>query len=168
MPSHIGVKGNDKADMLVSLGREQVEIDRDVGLDKKELRKKIDNFVSDNIQQPLWDARKNTLFKELNPEIGISRPYGPNKKNITRMRMEVPDFHVRRDRSCKKCKQFLSMQHALMHCQHFTREREALKVALRKEGKSLTIFNILDFNASESIKPLASYLLDQIDKVFHV
>ena len=93
MPSHIGIKGNDKADMLATLGREQAEIDKEVGLGKKELRKKIDDFVSVNIQQPLWNARKNTLFKQLNPEIGISRPYGPNKKNISRMHMEVPDFH---------------------------------------------------------------------------
>ena len=103
-------------------------------------------------------------MKKIAPKFGQKIDY--NCPNLNRLRLNVAAFAIRRDRSCLKCKAFLSQHHALMECKRFEDTRIQIESLLKKENMDMSQENILGIHKNAEIKNSVKKLIQQIDEVF--
>ena len=171
IPSHVGIVGNDEADNLANIGRKDSEEIKDIKLGVKEMKSLIKQKVRDTLMQAKWNNAPNSLLKRLNPKLGRKLPYGEKHRLITAMRLETAQFHTLRHSNelyCRKCRALLTIQHTMIVCTHFEKERKEIRDELEKENKMLTLENILSFDRPKPVTKLVDQLLTRINELFTI
>ena len=87
------------------------------------------------------------------------------------MRLETAKFHTLRHSNelyCRKCRALLTIQHTMIVCTHFEKERNEIREELKKENKLLTLENLLSFDRPKPVVKLVDQLLKCIDALFAI
>ncbi len=156
IPSHIGIYGNEWADLAAKKASERKNIDINLKLNKAEIKREFKTRLKDNWQKE-WDTYpNNNITKKVRPQVCLYM----NNWNIPR-EWEI-SMHRLRLGKCRQLNDFLytigkhpdgkcnlcgikdNVEHFILECKKYDAQRLELKNDLRKIGvKNLSIGSIL-------------------------
>lgn len=132
IPAHCGIAGNESADLAAKNAAEQETI-HNINLSTSEMKALIKFEMRKKLWQKLWEQehRGRFLFKSIKtPNYKEIRINTEKDRKFIRMLAGKPFFHPRDEYTpffCDKCKQHISIDHALVYCSkntHYTNARE--------------------------------------------
>ena len=169
IPAHCDIPGNDMADQLANTGRKQNKVSINTKLDPSEIKCLLSNKVRDKIMQPLWtNSSKGIFFKKIVPKVETIINYGGSLEKITRMRLYVPHFFLKRNKICVECDRPLTIEHVLIHCSIFKINQDKIKRQLCVEEVHYNVQNILSPHRSKQSKELIRELIQEINGLYPV
>ena len=149
IPSHMGIKGNDKADKLANLST-NIALTKEIAQAKTEMNSTIARYCANEWQTKCEKlGRTLTSFK---PKIGptaYSESERPQQVMMTRLRMGTTYFtdgHYFKKlppNSCPKCDTRATVKHILTECLQLTEERQELINWCNKHNITFTLHNLL-------------------------
>ncbi len=141
VPSHMGVKGNEEADHLGKQALNQSQIDIEVTLSKTEIKAIIAKEVQEIWQNEWKEGTKRRHLYCIQEKVGSERERFGNRKEdvlITRMRIGhcllnqcLHRIGKHENGNCDKCGLTENVEHVLIKCEAYERERFQLSQALR-------------------------------------
>ncbi|KAJ7998456.1 hypothetical protein DPEC_G00205130 [Dallia pectoralis] len=154
VPAHVGVEGNEAADRLAKKALGEKEVSLVVKWSKGEAKSFVWGKVMESWQEQ-WDrGEKGRHLYRVQREVGRKRMLGGGRREgtiYTRLRIG----HCRLNGSlhrigkhptgmCEYCENEETVEHVLLHCRHYVRERECMRESLRECGiLEITLVNLL-------------------------
>ena len=174
VPAHINLVGHDVADELAKQATNN-PLFHDLRYSPQELKSITKNNLTKPALQDYWsEARTGTYGLAVVPtfetKINISSLTHPNSDLhlLLRLIFGTAQFHIPRNRGCETCQANLSIEHTLLNCQIFNREREELRNCLNRLDKQLTLENVLSINCHKTVKQARSNLIRIIHNRFTI
>ncbi len=166
IPAHIGIKGNEAADVLA---KEACKLDEimEILYSKSEAKVIVKHNLI-NEWQCNWDREViSRHYYRIQEKVGCRRVCKGNNKTegiITRLRMGHTGLNktlhpIRKHPTgvCDYCQEEESVEHILCHCQMYIAERKILKKIIRKQRSlEISIKDVLNLNGHN--KSLLNYL----------
>lgn len=141
VPSHMGVKGNEEADNLAKQALNHSQIDVEVALSKTEIKVIIAKQIQEIWQKEWNEGTKGRHFYCIQGKVGSERRRFGNRKEdvlVTRMRIGhcllnqcLQRIGKHENGNCDKCGLAETVEHVLIECEAYERERSQLRHALR-------------------------------------
>ena len=169
IPAHCDMPGNDTADHLANTGRKQNKITINTKLDPAEIKSLITHQTREKIMQPLWtNSSKGVFFRKIVPKVETVINYGESLEQITRMRLYVPHFFLKREKVCEECQRPLTIEHVLIHCTIFKETQEKLKSQMAEENVLYNVQSILSIHRSKTCQKLIKLLILEINQLYPI
>ena len=157
------------ADQLANTGRKQQKVSIDTKLDHSEIKSLICCKVRDKIMQPLWtSSRKGIFFRKIVPKVETIINYGESLEQITRMRLYVPHFFLKRNKICEECDRPLTIEHVLIFCSNFKSAQDKIKQQLLQEQVIYNVQSVLSPHRSKQSKELIKNLIQEINSQYPI
>uniref|UniRef100_A0A8C2BUC3 Reverse transcriptase domain-containing protein n=1 Tax=Cyprinus carpio TaxID=7962 RepID=A0A8C2BUC3_CYPCA len=161
VPAHKGIEGNEQADKLAKEATKEEEIQINVLLSKSEIKVIIKQKVN-AMWQSEWDQeRRGRHLYKLQQEISRKRTSYTNRQEevwFNRLRIGHTGlnsnlFIIKKHPSgnCEVCGEREDVEHVLLRCRRFNREREILKRAVNTAKKVFSLETLLAEPRSGSI-----------------
>ena len=152
VPAHAGVEGNEDADILAKQALRSLTVNN-IPLGKAE-GKAIIRVQMQKVWQEFWDMNETGRhFYNIQKQVGKRGMVGGSRKEevvFTRLRLGHTGLNSTLHRiskhptgKCRWCDQKESVQHVLMECKEYEKERRELKLALQREKVSFTVGNMM-------------------------
>ena len=133
IPSHVGIKGNEKADQLANLGT-ALPIIKEIPHSKKEMKKLIYEKCQNEWKNE-WEKLSPALikFKEKPEQTAYIEQIRKIQVVMTRLRMGVTYwthghiFNKTLPNNCKKCNETASLKHIFIDCKELNKSRQKLQ-----------------------------------------
>ena len=171
IPSHVNLKGNERADQAANKGREQQSIGRKIGLSPSEIKSISKNYALQSWQK-LWDdsnEKTTKEFRKIVPKINTKIAHDLANKSINRLRINRPVFRIiDRKSACPTCNLLLTVDHVLLACPSFSTERGAVRKALETEKLPMEIHHILGIHKNKAIKKSVTNLINKIEELHQI
>ncbi|XP_061747026.1 uncharacterized protein LOC133545438 [Nerophis ophidion] len=169
VPAHVGVEGNELADRYAKQASTKTKVNMEIKHSKEEV-KSIIKIEHNKKWQDNWNKEtKGREFYKVQRKVGVMRGGGRNRKEediITRMRLghtylnsSLKLIGKHTTGLCDFCHQIENVDHVLIQCRKYNREREIIENKLAKENIRLEVGDILGLH-SENIgyKAIYTYL----------
>ena len=167
-PSHINLKGNEIADSLANQGTKRNWVNEHTKLSPSEIGSLIKAHMRTKFQN-IWDEyTKCKLFKSIYPSMKKTIDISTREQKLNRLRLNVPAFHLSRDKACETCRKSLTPNHVLMNCIHFDGERELVRTELEKSNLILSEENILHPDRKGLCKELILAFVEAINRMYYI
>lgn len=124
VPSHIGLDGNERADVLANIATTHSEVDIKNIPEWGEVKKLAKTYVADKWQQK-WEL-SSSQFRKLKPKIEASDFKFRNRRNevigyrlrLSKCRLNFYMFQIGKHETgkCNLCKEYETIEHFLMQC----------------------------------------------------
>ncbi|XP_045185798.2 uncharacterized protein LOC123543796 [Mercenaria mercenaria] len=173
-PAHIGISGNERADLAAKAGLLLDNITKNIDLSPTEVYSRIRTYILAKWQASL--SLGEPKIKHIKTSVGLSRPhnYSQDKKVdkvITRLRLgtnllpgNAGQYIMKIEPVCAQCRVKYDSNHLLLDCIEFGNNRDVLKQTLLSCGLNYTLRNILDppkINRIAVFKALEKFILDR-------
>lgn len=161
VPAHVGIDGNEEVDILAKQALKLDEVNINVPLCKAEGKSIIQEKVI-GMWQEQWDSNdtgRHLYCVQRNVGGGRSRD-GSRREEAMLTRLRIGHSGLNRSLfrigkhqtgGCDYCGQPETVEHVLIECNNYMEERSCLTSVLYKEGKALTLVNLLG-DVSKSVK----------------
>ncbi len=157
VPAHKGVEGNEKADRLAKEAVTSEMVELDIKLSRSEIKSIIKDKIN-RMWQERWDKEvKGRHLYNIHKEVTASKISGLERQEETwfsRLRMGHTSLnsglHIigkHQTGVCTNCGVIENVKHILLDCTQYTRERENMKRAVKKD---LTMENLLSIKSTQS------------------
>ncbi len=157
VPAHKGVEGNEKGDMLAKEAVTSEMVELDIKLSRSEIKSIIKDKIN-RMWQERWDKEvKGRHLYNIHKEVTASKISGLERQEETwfsRLRMGHTSLnsglHIigkHQTGVCTNCGVIENVKHILLDCTQYTRERENMKRAVKKD---LTMENLLSIKSTQS------------------
>ncbi|CAJ1057684.1 RNA-directed DNA polymerase from mobile element jockey [Xyrichtys novacula] len=167
VPAHAGVEGNEEVDTLAKQAVRAQTIKNSIPLGRAE-GKSIIKTQMQRVWQEYWDINDTGRhFYRIQSQVGGERVFGRSRKEevaITRLRLGHTGLNSTQKiiskhptGKCQSCNVQETVEHVLMECREYEREREVLKNGLKKENIGFTLRSVLQ-RTKESNKHVQRYL----------
>ena len=132
------------------------------------------SLIKKNIKELIWQRHWNDESGQTNK---IIQTYLPNTNTqiplenwrLNRMRMQKPIFGItHKECWCIKCRKPIDIEHVLLECKYFEKERSQIEYALLQSNKTINLINILGHNRDKKLTNKINELLHEIDKRFPI
>jgi ribonuclease HI len=162
VPAHVGVEGNEEVDQLAKRSLKRNVIDINVSLSKTEVKAIIKSALNKMWQQK-WDKEsKGRHLYNIQNKVGVERSkYGSRKEDaiISRLRIGHTCLNYslfiigkRVSENCDKCGLPETVEHVLIHCIEYNRERTNFIESLRYMGINTLSVNSIFQNAQKETR----------------
>ena len=145
VPAHVGIVGNEKVDKMAKKALEKLEVESNVSISKAEVKSVIWGKVN-MVWQGKWDNElKGRHLYRIQDRIRVKRLGSGNRKEevvLTRLRLghsalnktlQIVGKH--RDGLCDECLEDETIEHVLMNCSKYEREREEMRNKMMELGE---------------------------------
>ena len=170
IPAHVDIEGNERADQAAKAGKNKEQIDMNYKLGYTEIKSISKKFTKETTLQELWNkdtGNSNTKIRRYIPETNTKIPL--DNWRLNRMRMMKPKLSFTlTDCWCLRCREPIDIEHVLLRCRHFDRERYEIDLRLHQMGKKLNVPSILEPNNDEVLDKKINKLLSKIDNKFGI
>lgn len=168
VPAHVGVDGNEDADILAKQSLRSQTIEMNIPLSKAEGKAIVKKHML-KVWQEYWDSNDTGRhLYNIQKQVGLGRRLGRNRKEeavITRLRIghsglnkALHTIGKHPTGSCAHCNNQESVQHVLLECGEYEEERKGLKAALQKVKLTFNMENLLGNTAWGVHSHLMKYL----------
>lgn len=161
VPAHVGVDGNEEADILAKQAMKSVIVNIAVPLSKNEAKSIIRDKVIGMWQEQWDDGDTGRHLYNIQQLVGGSRSWNGSRRVgavMTRLRighsgLNKSLFKIGKHPTgaCEFCGEPETTHHVLLECDRYDEERRRLTSVLSKEAKPLTIGNLLG-NVSKNVQ----------------
>ena len=170
VPAHVGIEGNEEADMLAKQSLRQQNIDLQFCLSKAEGKTLIKRY-SQKLWQEAWElAETGRHLFSIQKQVGKGREVGRNRKEettLTRLRIGHTGLNEtlyriskHADGRCYHCGETESVQHVLMECESYEEERKILRTKMEKDKDSFHLRNLLQVDNAARLGRLMDFIRD--------
>ena len=170
IPAHVDIEGNERADVAAKIGKEKENMDIDLKLGYTEGKSLIKKNIKELIWQRLWNdesGQTNKIIQTYLPKTNTQIPL--ENWRLNRMRMLKPIFGItHKECWCIKCRKPIDIEHVLLECKYFEKERSQIEYALLQSNKTINLINILGHNRDKKLTNKINELLHEIDKRFPI
>ena len=153
VPAHKGVEGNEEADKLAKEATKEEEVQLNIPLSKSEIKVLIKQKIN-TMWQSEWDKeKKGRHFYKLQQEIvGKKNSYINRQEEVWFYRMRIGHtalninlFIMKKHASgnCEVCGVREDVEHVLLSCERFYRQREKLKRTVSAEKRVFSLETLL-------------------------
>ncbi|XP_042577005.1 uncharacterized protein LOC122136668 [Cyprinus carpio] len=161
VPAHVGVLWNEIVDKLAKQALKFMNVEVQIPLSKAEIKGRIKEHMNKKWQE-MWDNNlKGRHLYNIQKQVGKGRICFTNRKEdiiITRLRIGHSGlnhslFIIGKHQSglCTTCSKAENIEHELLHCALYSKEREELFKKLRNMGIiNFTISNLLSCASRQS------------------
>ena len=168
---HVGVRGNEKADKMAKESLLKGSIEMKVSISKAEVKSVIWERMNQRWQDR-WDREeKGRHLYHIDKSVKTKRVRsGLRREDIIMTRLRIGHSGLNKtlkvigkheDGLCERCQVEESVQHVIMDCREYVRERERMRVRLRQLGmQEFTLRGILGTSKRAQIKVLLGFLRD--------
>lgn len=150
VPAHVGVQGNETVDKLAKQALKHMIVEVQIPLSKAEIKGIIKNQINKKWQE-MWDRGiKGRHLYSIQKQVGKGRLCLNNRKEdiiITRLRIGHSGLNQtlyiigkHQTGLCIRCSEVETIEHVLLHCTAYNRERGELTKKLKE--LSITNFNL--------------------------
>lgn len=161
VPAHVGVEADDVVDKLAKQALKNTEIDIQVTLSKNEVKGKIKEFMNNKWQEEWNCDNKGRFMYNIQQKVnGNGRNVFKNRKEYTiiscirigHTRLNHSLFEIGKHESgkCIYCNQPETIEHVLMECEKYGKERLKLINEVKNMGvESFSMISLLNENAEQ-------------------
>ena len=169
IPSHVGIRGNDKADTLAKQALNHQQIDLVIGLGKTELgslfekRQKIQ--ANRQWQDSSFDSVKHT--REMIPSIlNVNIPLGKKFEKRNRLLVNAPRFLSKGAIICEFCEKNQTVSHVLLECDRYIGYRAEIIDTFREHNHTFCLENILAVKPPNELRlPILKFINELLDDI---
>lgn len=159
IPAHIGVRGNELADINAKKASVAPEVTLEISYSKTEVKSLVKSKSSELWQSEWNSAATGRKYYAIQRVVGHARPTARSTKEediISRMRfghtgLNSTLFLIKKheDGKCGVCGSSETVEHVIEHCVKFDQERQHLILGLQSESVPFNVKAILQRNSSE-------------------
>ncbi len=169
VPAHIGVKGNEKVDKVAKKALKKEKVEMQIRISKAEVKCIIWEKVNHEWQE-MWDNEgKGRHLYQIQKSVKVNKVGSGNRKEeivLTRLRLghcalnkTLKMIGKHQTGLCEECQEEESVEHVILHCRRYQREREIMENNLKEVGvKKLTLKTTLGMSDRAQVRALVVFL----------
>ena len=172
IPAHVGIEGNEEADILAKQALRLENVSISVPLSRAE-GKSLIHAKTLELWQESWDTSDTGRhLYSIQNKVSCKRvPAGNRREEIVLSRLRIGHTGLNHSLwrigkhqtgSCSHCGIGETVQHVLLECRQYAREREPLMNAVRREKKVFSLSSLLGDGNSVIRKALMNFLRDTV------
>ena len=153
VPSHVGIKGNERADQLAKNATEKLTIDDNVAQEMKEAYSDVSKHIGKHWQKQYDDSNTGSAYRLLEPTTSKKIKYSNKERDkevtITRLRLGkcrlnyyLYKIGCHDSGLCDACGEPETIEHLLLHCTKYNLGDD-IKLRCKRINIDATVVNIL-------------------------
>lgn len=153
VPSHVGIKGNERADQLAKNATEKLTIDDNVAQEMKEAYSDVSKHIGKHWQKQYDDSNTGSAYRLLEPTTSKKIKYSNKERDkevtITRLRLGkcrlnyyLYKIGCHDSGLCDACGEPETIEHLLLHCTKYNLGDD-IKLRCKQINIDATVVNIL-------------------------
>lgn len=165
VPAHRGVEGNEAADRLAKEATTNTEVQLVIPLSRPEVKVLIYTNVSKLWQAEWKEEKRGRHLYKVHRHVTFSKSgYAGRQEEVWFSRLRIGHtglnsslFKIQKHLTglCEHCGGTEDVEHVLLKCTHYSRQREGLKKAVEKSKLTLSLENLL-------VEPRSKYITDAV------